>query len=200
MSELPNGSQDESQVSVNLVHGANTTPMHFDVVQPEGIKHGFSYWAAEVSRGAFLHDIGFAIIHSKVVVIDPFTNPVVITGSHNFSASASGKNDENFVIIRGNEKLAQAYAVNIISVYRHYRWRAYVSGTAKPWQGLGTDAAWQTKALNDDSRQEMAFWIPGTGNAVRGASRGLTTAGVRRGGLTRVRGVGGPAKRNKLGI
>src|SRR6267378_6846954 len=44
--------------------------------------------------------VGFAIVHSKLIVVDPFTNPVVVTGSHNFSGSASSKNDENFVIIR----------------------------------------------------------------------------------------------------
>jgi phosphatidylserine/phosphatidylglycerophosphate/cardiolipin synthase-like enzyme len=159
VSELPREGGDESQVSVNLVRGAASSPMHLDIVQPEGIAHSFSYWAAEVSRRSFLRDIGFAIIHSKVVVIDPFGKAVVITGSHNLSVSASKKNDENFVIIRGNRKLAQAYAVNIMGVYRHYRWRAYLSEAQNPWEGLRTDATWQGPALQGESRKELNFWV-----------------------------------------
>src|SRR5262249_56784810 len=68
-----------------------------------------------------------AIVHSKVIVIDPFSpDCTVIAGSHNFSDSASQRNDENLVIIRGNQKLAQAYALHINGVYDHYSWRAYL--------------------------------------------------------------------------
>src|SRR2546427_10294732 len=56
----------------------------------------------------------------------PFTKPVVVTGSHNFSSSASRKNDENFTIIRGNHDLALEYSVHILSVYKHYRWMVYL--------------------------------------------------------------------------
>jgi phosphatidylserine/phosphatidylglycerophosphate/cardiolipin synthase-like enzyme len=67
----------------------------------------------------FLAHIGHAIIHSKIIVIDPFfPNCTVITGSHNFSLSASGKNDENFVIIKNATELADAYAVNILGRLR----------------------------------------------------------------------------------
>ena len=76
------------------------------MVQPAGLDNTVAGWAAEVSRRAFLNKIGFAIVHSKVVVIDPNgDNPVVVTGSHNFSASASSKNDENLVIIRETQRL-----------------------------------------------------------------------------------------------
>jgi len=61
-----------------------------------------------------------------MIVIDPFTNPTVITGSHSFSASASIKNDENLLIVQGNRALAERYAVNIMATYQHYRWRAYL--------------------------------------------------------------------------
>ena len=75
----------------------------------------------------FLSQIGHAIVHSKVLVIDPLSeDPVVVTGSHNFSASASGKNDESLVIVRGHKKLALAYAINVKSVYQHYRFRSYI--------------------------------------------------------------------------
>jgi hypothetical protein len=82
VSELPNGRGDESAVDINLIDGANHTPLHLDIVQPEGVKHPFANFAAEVTHKQFLGGIGHAIIHSKVVVIDPFSaDPVVITGT-----------------------------------------------------------------------------------------------------------------------
>jgi phosphatidylserine/phosphatidylglycerophosphate/cardiolipin synthase-like enzyme len=49
---------------------------------------------------------GFAIIHDKILVIDPFAdNCVVVIGSHNLGYKASYDNDGNLVIIEGNKKL-----------------------------------------------------------------------------------------------
>jgi hypothetical protein len=63
------------------------------------------------------------MIHSKVVVIDPFgAKPVVMTGSHNLGPKASKSNDDNLVIIENALGLAQEYAVNILGVYGHYKW------------------------------------------------------------------------------
>jgi len=42
----------------------------------------------------------------------------VVTGSHNFSTSASKKNDENLIIVRGDKRLAQIYAVHMACVPR----------------------------------------------------------------------------------
>lgn len=72
-----------------------------------------------------LKSAGHAIIHDKIVVIDPLSDDcVVITGSHNLGLKASYENDENLLIIRGNRKLAEAYAVHALDVYDHYKWRA----------------------------------------------------------------------------
>lgn len=69
---------------------------------------------------------GHAIIHDKIVVIDPL-DPVgctVITGSHNLGFKASYQNDENMLVIRGNQPLAIAYAVHVLDTYDHYVMRA----------------------------------------------------------------------------
>jgi phosphatidylserine/phosphatidylglycerophosphate/cardiolipin synthase-like enzyme len=70
--------------------------------------------------------IGYAIVHDKIIVIDPLSakDCVVITGSHNLGFKASYANDENLAIIRGNTELASAYAVHVLDVYEHYRFRA----------------------------------------------------------------------------
>ena len=116
------------------------------------MEHVAAGWAVETTREQFLSNIGFAIIHSKVLVIDPFAgDPTVVTGSHNFSLSASENNDENFVIVRGDTTLAEAYAVNIDSAWRHYAARL-----GNPHPGLFETAYLQ--ALLADQQHEKAFW------------------------------------------
>jgi hypothetical protein len=69
---------------------------------------------------------GHAIIHDKIIVIDPLdpVNCTVITGSHNLGYKASYQNDENLLIIRGNQPLAISYAIHVLDVYDHYVMRA----------------------------------------------------------------------------
>lgn len=51
--------------------------------------------------------------HNKVMVMDGETaNPVVVTGSMNFTYAAQFKNAENLLILRGNKPLADAYVAN----------------------------------------------------------------------------------------
>jgi phosphatidylserine/phosphatidylglycerophosphate/cardiolipin synthase-like enzyme len=159
VSTLPNGRDDESTLDVNLVDNKTHTPLlHLNIVQPEGVKHPFASFAAEVTRTQFFSQVGHAIIHSKVVVVDPFSNdPTVITGSHNFSSTASAKNDENFVIIKGDRALAEAYAVNIEGAYQHYRFRAFLDQTNRPFNGLKDNDTWQAPKLKA-ALQELSFF------------------------------------------
>jgi phosphatidylserine/phosphatidylglycerophosphate/cardiolipin synthase-like enzyme len=158
VSTLPNGTGDESAVDVNLINNGTHTPLHLDIIQPQGAKHPFANFAAEVTRNQFLSQVGHAIIHSKVVVVDPFSErPTVITGSHNFSASASSKNDENFIIIKGDKALAEAYAVNVEGAYEHYVYRAFLDKTDKPFNGLKDNDSWQAPKLAA-AKQELQFW------------------------------------------
>ena len=158
VSTLPNGQGDESEVEVDLIDGTNQKPLHLEIVQPQGVAHPFANFAEEVTRKQFLSEVGHAIIHSKVVVIDPFSDdPVVISGSHNFSISASAKNDENFIIVKGDKELAEAYAVNILGAYAHYRWRAFLGETQTPFNGLRDNDQWMAPKLAAEA-SELRFW------------------------------------------
>lgn len=167
VSTLPTAAEsDESKVEIDVHTDSTSKSLKLDVVQPEGI-HAFANWAAVVARKEFLTKqggaIGFAIVHSKVIVIDPFSNPVVITGSHNFSGAASTKNDENFVIVRGNDELAASYAAHIMGIHDHYQWLKLVNkrqsqkGTKQLSGYLQTSDAWLGRKLKSAER-EMAFW------------------------------------------
>jgi len=64
-------------------------------------------------------DAGHASAHSKIMIIDADSAPVVITGSYNFTHAAQYRNAENLLILRGNPALAQAYAINWNSHREH---------------------------------------------------------------------------------
>jgi phosphatidylserine/phosphatidylglycerophosphate/cardiolipin synthase-like enzyme len=115
--------------------------------------------AARVDERGLLGDLGVeqltakggigAIIHDKVLVIDPRSAEcTVVLGSHNLGFKASYSNDENLLIVTGDRELAAAYAVHILDVYDHYRFRAIAAEQKKkgkkPWVGyLDTTDHWQ---------------------------------------------------------
>jgi phosphatidylserine/phosphatidylglycerophosphate/cardiolipin synthase-like enzyme len=88
------------------------------VASVAGMFATFASWESEIYK------IGHAVIHDKILVIDPFTDDsIVVTGSHNLGFKASYSNDENMVIVQKNREVAEAYAAHVLDVYEHYRWR-----------------------------------------------------------------------------
>ena len=139
--------------------GAPAQAFHDDVELPAGISdQDRPSWAETEFNVKEIHAAHLmAIVHSKVIVVDPFSNNcAVITGSHNFSDSASQKNDENLVIVRGNTQLAQAYALHINGVYDHYSWRAYLANGGAPDQIYKPLDGWKP---GGSRAQELAFWM-----------------------------------------
>jgi phospholipase D-like protein len=116
---------------------------------------------------------GQAIIHDKIVVIDPLSDDcVVITGSHNLGFKASYANDENLLIIKGNKALAMAYMVHILDVQDHYKFRAILEqqayersigkGGEAPPVGKGilnVDDSWQDKYLTGKMPADLAYFL-----------------------------------------
>ena len=105
-----------------------------------------------------------AIIHDKLVVIDPRSPDChVILGSHNLGFKASYSNDENMLVISGNQPLAEAYAVHILDVYDHYRFRAIETERKrkrkKGWKGfLETDDSWQQGYVDHTKGHLMRYF------------------------------------------
>ncbi|WP_147432253.1 phospholipase D-like domain-containing protein [Pararobbsia silviterrae] len=143
------------------LHDNHTTPDDpAQVIPATGVNDAFGTWEKE------LLSAGHAVIHDKIVVIDPFDpeSCTVIVGSHNLGNKASFTNDENLLIIEGNVSLASAYAVHVLDVYDHYRWRYLLAqhGTKDTWQGLQDNDAWQDKyfpAAGKPGNPELAFWL-----------------------------------------
>lgn len=133
--------------------------------------------ASRVDDRAMLGDFGAeqltakggigAIIHDKLVVIDPLSpDCTVILGSHNLGFKASYCNDENMVIVSGDQALAEAYAVHILDVYDHYRFRAVQAERQeqhkKSWSGfLDTDDSWLEGYVEDRQGALMRYFARG---------------------------------------
>jgi hypothetical protein len=88
-------------------------------------KGAFRAWIAQALR----HLNRLDYIHTKFMLIDPLTDdPVIITGSANWSDESSKTNDENMLVIRGNKRAADIYLTDFMRLFNHYRLR----GKAKP--------------------------------------------------------------------
>lgn len=58
-------------------------------------------------------EVRYVSAHSKTMIIDPESSePVLITGSYNWTWSAQHRNAENLLIIRANRDLTRAYLAN----------------------------------------------------------------------------------------
>lgn len=125
---MPVGDQSPASAAVTAaVSGAKgAVPTTYDKGNVHIIR-AFNLTADDIT-GDFKTELlsaGAAIIHDKIIVIDPFSpNATVIFGSHNMGFKASYGNDENLVIIQNNPALVQAYAIHVLDVYEHYRFRA----------------------------------------------------------------------------
>jgi hypothetical protein len=135
-------------------------PENYRVIHTRGVTKddAFGQWEAELNQA------GHAVIHDKIVVIDPFADDcVVITGSHNLGYKASYNNDENMAIIHGHRAIAEAYAAHCLDVYDHYAWRYWLQTNANTaWHFLATDDSWQDSYFSADNQvksAELSFWL-----------------------------------------
>jgi phosphatidylserine/phosphatidylglycerophosphate/cardiolipin synthase-like enzyme len=138
-------------------------PEDYRVIRAQGVNKNdaFDQWEAELNQA------GHAIIHDKIVVVDPFSdNCVVITGSHNLGYAASYNNDENMAIIRSHRAIAEAYAAHSLDVYDHYAWRYWLNQDKdKAWHFLTADDTWQDGYFSADNQvksAELSFWLGST--------------------------------------
>lgn len=60
-------------------------------------------------------------IHNKFMLVDPLSDdPLVVTGSANFSKPSQRINDENMLVIRGDKRVADIYFGEFMRVFDHH--------------------------------------------------------------------------------
>ena len=86
----------------------------------------FEQWLKEMLTGFNKH---VKYIHTKYMLIDPLSDdPLIITGSANFSDASTTKNDENMLVIRGDTRVADIYLTEFMRLFMHFYFRSVVNG------------------------------------------------------------------------
>lgn len=97
-------------------------------------------------------------IHTKYMLVDPLgDNPIVVSGSANFSKASTDDNHENMLVIQGDKRSADIYLGEFMRLHSHYAFRETV---AKNWNN---NQEWRPQFLTpDDAWQDLDYFKPGT--------------------------------------
>jgi phosphatidylserine/phosphatidylglycerophosphate/cardiolipin synthase-like enzyme len=126
---------------------------------------GWRQWVTEHVT-SLNHYVQF--IHTKYMLIDPLgDDPIVITGSANFSAASTDENDENMLVIRGDQQVADVYLGEFMRLFTHFRLRA--KANARPAElapGPGTAGPVTASLyLKPDDSWADRFYVEGSPEA-----------------------------------
>jgi phosphatidylserine/phosphatidylglycerophosphate/cardiolipin synthase-like enzyme len=109
-------------------------------------------------------------IHTKFLLVDPLSDdPLVCTGSANFSSGSLKANDENMVLIRGDTRVADIYLTEFDRIFRHFYFRdvansVAVKGGSSDTIFLADTDRWTDQYFDpakfNDHRREMFFADP----------------------------------------
>jgi phosphatidylserine/phosphatidylglycerophosphate/cardiolipin synthase-like enzyme len=117
------------------------------------LKDPLYQWTEEINTRFLKLNSHVSYIHTKFLLMDPLSaDPVVVTGSANFSESSINDNDENTIIIRKNLRAADIYFTEFNRLFNHYYFRSVLEDLKD--RGiqdvdkavfLKSDASWQDK-------------------------------------------------------
>jgi phosphatidylserine/phosphatidylglycerophosphate/cardiolipin synthase-like enzyme len=145
------GDKDEikviEKIPANSVAFAATLPSNLTSFQDKLLKDsGESYHHAGVH------------IHSKIILADPFgDDPVLVTGSANFSTNSTMHNDSNSLLVRGDKGVTDIYATEFMRMFEQYHFR----GAKKKADDKNTvitlseTDAWSNRYYVDGSEEAM---------------------------------------------
>lgn len=118
--------------------------------------NSFDRWVQE--RGKLTQEANVRWIHTKYMLVDPLSNqPVVVTGSANFSEASTNANNENMVVIRNNERVADIYLSEFMRLYTHHAFREAVAIAKEK----GEDKTWKPNYLVSDDSWQRDYFKPG---------------------------------------
>jgi len=83
-------------------------------------------WVKETNTAALGLNTHVMYVHTKFMLVDPLGGePVIVTGSANFSEAATETNDENMIILKGKEykRVADIYFTEFMRIFNHYYFR-----------------------------------------------------------------------------
>jgi phosphatidylserine/phosphatidylglycerophosphate/cardiolipin synthase-like enzyme len=124
----------------------------------------FDRWVKETLTGLNEH---VQYIHTKFMLIDPLgPDPIVITGSANFSDASTLRNDENMLVIRGNKRVADIYLGEYMRLWNHYAFREWAATRPDPadakFRFLDTTNNWWRQYFKDTDRSRQRQYFSGS--------------------------------------
>lgn len=103
-----------------------------------------------------------AYIHSKFLLADPLgPDPVVVTGSANFSDASTRANDENMLLIRGDRRVADIYFTEFNRLFFHYYFRSVVEVTSRMRDEHATTPRSAPQFLKEKPEEWLRDYAPG---------------------------------------
>ncbi|TML67348.1 MAG: hypothetical protein E6G14_12775 [Actinobacteria bacterium] len=122
------------------------------------VTNSFDRWLAELSQ--IDPDVHVYWIHLKFMLVDPLgEDPIVVTGSANFSKASTDTNDENMLVIRGDTRIADIYLGEYLRLYTHYAFRESVKFFMER-QKAGKPEDWKPQFLVDDDAWMDPYFDP----------------------------------------
>ena len=105
-------------------------------------------------------------VHTKYALVDPLgEDPLVITGSANFSEPSTKNNDENMLVIRGDTRVADVYLGEFMRLFNHFFVRNLVSRQQDPSSSrqthLAPDDSWREVHYRDGPQQKERLYFAG---------------------------------------
>jgi len=105
------------------------------------LKEPLYQWTKETNARALELNQHVSYIHSKFLLMDPLSDdPIVVTGSANFSAASTNDNDENMLVIRGDRRVADIYFTEFNRLFNHYYFRSVTEATKRRLAAEGSGA------------------------------------------------------------
>lgn len=100
-------------------------------------------------------------VHTKYMLVNPLTDdPLIISGSANFSNASTKENDENMVIIRGNTRLADIFLGEYMRQFNYYYYRQF----NKKIVDIDGDTTLHGKFIVNDDSWTDSYFVEGSSN------------------------------------
>jgi phosphatidylserine/phosphatidylglycerophosphate/cardiolipin synthase-like enzyme len=120
-------------------------------------------WARETSTRKLALNTHVSYIHSKFLLKDPLgADPIVVTGSANFSDPSTNDNDENMLLIRGNRRVADIYFTEFNRLFNHYYFRSVQQRTRKLLSAAEKKRQDRQSLFLDETDGWLAGYKPGS--------------------------------------
>jgi phosphatidylserine/phosphatidylglycerophosphate/cardiolipin synthase-like enzyme len=122
--DAPTEKNQDTWVSINASHNVYKAWGSY-------IKDPVYQWTRETNAKFLGLNQHVSYIHSKFLLVNPLSaDPVVVTGSANFSPASTNANDENMLLIRGDLRVADIYFTEFNRLFNHYYYRSVVEETS----------------------------------------------------------------------